>query len=313
MQTGKRSFASRGEAMAGNLEDKVVIVTGGGRGIGRAIAGACSAEGARVVVADRGLALDGSSPDPAVAEDAAAAIRSAGGEALAVTESVAEQAGAAAIIEAAIAHWGRLDGVVCCAGILRHRPFLELTESDFDAVIATHLKGHFLMYRAALTQMAEQGSGGSLIGIGSGYVMGDPARTPYRAAKAGIVALTKSVAMAGDEHKVRANVISPIADTRMTKASQLPIKAPPEDIAPMAVYLLSDRAAAISGEVFSVSGTSIGIWEDARERRSIRNPARWTQEEIEANMRWLTSDAQGIRSLAPPLPDSAKPTAEPAS
>ncbi|MCB2059535.1 MAG: SDR family oxidoreductase [Novosphingobium sp.] len=297
--------------MGANLESKVVIVTGGGRGIGRAIADACAEEGAKVVVADRGLALDGSSPDPAVAEEAASAIRAQGGEALAVTESVAVKAGADAIIDAAISEWGRLDGVVCCAGILRHRPFLELTESDFDAVIATHLKGHFLMYQAALSRMVQQGSGGSLIGISSGYVLGDPARTPYRAAKAGIVALTKSVAMAGAEHKVRANVISPIADTRMTQASQLPIKMPPEDVAPMAVYLLSDRAAGISGEVYGVSGTSIAIWEDPHERRSIRNPVRWTQDGIDANMAWLRAGVPDRQPPVPPLPETAQPIAEP--
>ena len=127
----------------------------------------------------------------------------------------------------------------------------------------------------------------------------------------GIGALRLHVAMAGAGHKVRANVISPIADTRMTQASQLPIQAQPEDVAPMAVYLLSDRAADISGEVYSVSGTSIAIWEDPRERRSIRNPSRWTQDEIEANIGWLRAGAPASQPPVPPLPDSAKPAAEP--
>ena len=194
---------------------------------------------------------------------------------------------------------------------MRHRPFLELTEADFDSVIAVHLKGHFLMYHAVLTAMVAQGNGGSLIGIGSGYVLGDPARAPYRTAKAGIIALTQSVALAGAEHGVRANVISPIAETRLTQASQLPIAAPPEDIAPMAVYLLSDRAAAITGEVFSVFGKRIGIWGEARETAEATQSARWTPDEIDAAMPGLIAGRQLRPNPSPPLPDSAKPMAQP--
>ena len=297
--------------MEASLDGKIVIVTGAGRGIGLAIAHGCAAQGARVVVADYGLALDGSSPDASVAEESAAAIRDAGGEALAVAANVARKEGASAIVEAALGEWGRIDGLACCAGILRHRPFLELTEEDFDAVIAAHLKGHFLMFQAVLAKMVGQGGGGSLIGIGSGYVMGDPARTPYRSAKAGIVALTKSVAMAGAEHGVRANVIAPIADTRMTRASQLPIEMAPEDIAPMAVYLLSDRACGISGEVFNVAGNTIGVWDDAREHGRIGNPHRWTQREIASRLPALMADRETAPFMVPQLPDSAKPSAAP--
>lgn len=297
--------------MTSSLPGKVVIVTGGARGIGRAIAFACAGQGAHVVVADYGLALDGSAPDASVAEDAARAIGSAGGEAIAIAANVARNEGAAAIVDAALAQWGRIDGLVCCAGILRHRPFLELTESDFDAVIATHLKGHFLMFQSVMKQMVKQGSGGSLIGFGSGYVMGDPARTPYRAAKAGVIALTKSVALAGIEHGVRANVISPIADTRMTKASQLPIAAQPEDVAPMAVYLLSDLAKDLTGEVFGVSGDTIAVWDDAHEHARVTNAARWTQADIAGRIDELMAGRDAGPSLAPPLPETAMPVAEP--
>jgi len=297
--------------MAAALEGKVIIVTGAGRGIGRAIAGGCAAEGARVAVADYGLAMDGSSPDPSVAEAAAGEIRDAGGEAIGVAGNVARAEGAGSIIGAALDKWGRVDGLVNCAGVLRHRPFLELTEADFDAVIASHLKGHFLMFHGVMTQMVKQGGGGSLIGISSGYVMGDPNRTPYRSAKAGIVGLTKSVAMAGVEHGVRANVIAPIADTRMTKASQLPIPWSPDDIAPMASFLLSDAGQGITGEVYSVHGNTISIWADAHEQRRVSNHARWTQAEIAAQIAWLRADAPAAMPPVPPVPDTARPQAEP--
>lgn len=293
------------------LDGKVIIVTGAGRGVGRGIAGGCAGEGARVVVADYGLAMDGSSPDPSVAEAAASEIRDEGGEAIGVAGNVARKDGADSIIAAALDKWGRVDGLVNCAGVLRHRPFLELTEADFDAVIASHLKGHFLMYHGVLTRMAKQGGGGSLIGISSGYVMGDPNRTPYRSAKAGIVGLTKSVAMAGVEHGVRANVIAPIADTRMTQASQLPITWSPDDIAPMAAFLLSDAAEGITGEVYSVHGNTISIWADAHEQRRVSNHARWSQAEIAAQIGWLRADAPSAMPPVPPVPETARPKAEP--
>ena len=297
--------------MTSELAGKNVIVTGAGRGIGRAIALGCAAAGARVVAADYGVEFDGSAPDPTIALGVADEIAMAGGEAIAVNANVASKAGADAIVDAVLSRWGRIDGLVCCAGIVRHRPFLELTEADFDSVIAVHLKGHFLMYHAVLTAMVAQGNGGSLIGIGSGYVLGDPARAPYRTAKAGIIALTQSVALAGGEHGVRANVISPIAATRLTAASRLPIESLPDDIAPMAVHLLSDRAIAVSGEVFSVFGKRIAVWGEASEQAEAVQAARWTPDHIAAAMPGLLAGRSNAPNPSPPVPDSARPQAEP--
>ena len=288
------------------LTGKTVVVTGAGRGIGRAIACAAATAGAKVVVADNGGGLHGGSASPDVAEEVVREIAAQDGEAVAVAESVATMEGARAIVDAGVRSWGRIDGVVCCAGILRHRPFLELSETDFDQVIATHLKGHFAIFQASLAAMVAGGNGGSLIGISSGYGQGDPARAPYRAAKAGIVALTKSVSLAGAEHGVRANVISPIANTRMTKSSALQFDSEPEDIAPMAVYLLSDRAMHITGEVFSVAGRTISVWADPHERKSARHHSRWQSDDIDGVISWLLHNPQSRGVVMPPLPESAR-------
>ena len=269
------------------LAGKVVIVTGGGRGIGRAIGISAAAAGARVAIADYGTALDGKITDTSVADAVAYEIVSSGGEAVGIRETVTTKIGANAIVECALLNWGRVDGVVCCAGILRHGNFLELTEADFDATIDTHIKGHFLMFQAAFAAMVERGNGGSLIGIGSGYLLGDAMRAPYRAAKAGVIALTKSVALAGKAHGIRANIISPIADTRMTQASGIQMDASPEDVSPTAVYLLSDRASEISGDVFTVSGRTISSWCEPVECRTANHFERWTQPALDQIMPWL--------------------------
>jgi NAD(P)-dependent dehydrogenase (short-subunit alcohol dehydrogenase family) len=274
------------------LDEKVVVVTGAGRGIGRAIALGAAAAGARVVVADHGLSLDGRDPSSEVAEAVVAEIAALGGAAVGVAGTVTAMTDAERMVEAAVDAWGHVDGAVCCAGILRHRPFLELSEEDFDAVIATHLKGHFTVFKAAFAAMVRQGAGGALVGISSGYVSGDPIRASYRSAKAAVIALTKSVALAGQEYGITANCISPVANTRMTEASGLRFESEPADIAPMAVYLLSDAARDLVGRVFSARGDTIATWREPEEERLIRTTGgRWTPEEIAAQMVWLNGGA----------------------
>ncbi len=282
------------------LDGKVVVVTGSGRGIGRAIAHGVAAAGAKVVVCDYGVSLTGREPSSEVAEKVVSEISAKGGEAVAVFDTVTTMAGGARMVQSGIDTWGRVDGVVCCAGVLRHRPFIEMSEGDFDGVIETHLKGHFTLFRAAFEAMVRQRTGGSLIGISSGYVHGDPLRASYRAAKAGVVALTLSAALAGAEHGITANCISPVANTRMTEASQLHFESEPEDIAPMAVYLLSGRGRGVTGKVFSVMGDTIGVWGDPEQVRLVRHTQRWTQDQIDEEMAWLR-DGVTASVETPPL------------
>ncbi len=286
----------------GALDEKVVVVTGGGRGIGRAIALHVGSEGGRVIVADTGVSLLGEDPVGRVAEEVASEIRSDGGNAMAFTEDIATIAGARAAVEKGRGAWDRFDGAVCCAGVLRHGPFTELTEEDFDLVIRTHLKGHFAMYQAGLKILAESGTRGSLVGITSGYISGDAYRAAYRAAKGGVVALTKSAALAAAPQGSRVNAIAPLANTRMTEASKLEFPSDPEDIAPLAVYLLSEDSANVNGEILSVAGCTLTSWTDPQPYRSARNPQRWRTDEVATAMSWLLE--RNVGSVPPPLPDS---------
>ena len=265
------------------LDQKVIVVTGGGRGIGQAVARAAAAAGACVVVADAGVALDGSAPSSEIAEQVVEEIRAAGGRAVAVTASVATLAGAREIIEAGLDTFGAVHGAVCCAGILRHRPLAEMSEEDWDAVIAVHLKGHFTIFREAIRAFPP--GAGSLVGLSSGYVLGDPDRANYRAAKAGVIALMQSAALLGEGTGFRANCISPRANTRMTEASGMVMDGNPDDVAPVALYLLSDLSVGVNGQVFSVMGAEIARWQGPLELPALRHPdGRWTPEDIDRHI-----------------------------
>lgn len=259
----------------GLLDAKVVIVTGAGRGIGRSIALAAATDGARVVVNDFGVTLQGRDPTSDVADAVVAEIVDAGGAAVANADSVSSVAGAQRIVQTAVDEWGRVDGVVTCAGIVWRQPFLETSEDDWDAVVDIHLKGTFAMFRVAAEAMALQGDGGSLVGISSGVLYGDADHASYRAAKAGIVALMMSVALAGEPHSIRANAIAPLADTRMTQ--NVGMEAPsPDDVAPLAVYLLSDLSQAVTGRVISIAGGRLATWKLPTEDAVHMRDGRWT-------------------------------------
>jgi len=269
------------------LEDKVVAITGGGRGIGRCIALDAAAAGAKVVVADYGVGMDGSAPSSEVADGVVAEIEAAGGEAIAAASDVGTMEGGQAVVEAAMDKYGRIDGAVCVAGILRERMLFNMAEEEFDDVVRVHLKGTFTVYKSAAAIMRKQEGGGSLIGFTSGvWALGSVAQANYSAAKGGIVSLTYSAAVGLERYGVRANAIAPVARTRMSAnvPMQLAENGDPEDISPMAVYLLSDRAGHITGQVYSVVGNKIAVWSQPKEVRSMYNDARWTPEVIDERL-----------------------------
>jgi NAD(P)-dependent dehydrogenase (short-subunit alcohol dehydrogenase family) len=267
------------------LEGKSIAVTGAGRGIGRAVALACAEAGASVVVNDYGVSIDGKDATSAIADEVVAEIKKAGGNAVANANSVAEMAGGASIVKSAIDAFGRIDGVVCVAGILRERMLFNMAEEDWDPVIATHLKGTFTVFRAAAAAMREQKSG-TLIGFTSGAFAGSVAQANYASAKGGIVSLVRSAAAGMHRYGVTANCIAPVARTRMSANVPMEIGGigDAEDIAPMVVYLLSDKARQITGQVYTVSGGKIAVWNQPVEARAMFKEGRWTPEEIEAKL-----------------------------
>jgi NAD(P)-dependent dehydrogenase (short-subunit alcohol dehydrogenase family) len=268
------------------LEGKTVAITGAGRGIGRAIALHAAEEGANVVVADFGVSADGTEPSSEVAQSVVHEIVAAGGHATAVAVDVSTMAGGHDVVQCALDTYGRIDGAVCVAGILRERMLFNMSEDEFDAVIRVHLKGTFTVYRAASAVMRKQESG-TLIGFTSGvWALGSTAQANYAAAKGGIVSLTYSAAVGLHRYGVTANVIAPIARTRMSAnvPMQLAENGDAEDVAPMAVYLLSDKAKHITGQVYTVVGGKIAVWSQPKEVRAMYNDSRWTPEQIDERL-----------------------------
>ena len=263
--------------MASHLDGKVVAVTGGGRGIGRGIALAAAGEGARVVVADYGGAVNRRADASSTAADAVVAeISAAGGQAVAAAEDVSTMEGGRRIVATAVDTYGGLDGMVTCAGITVTKYLWELEEQEWDDVIAVHLKGHFSCFQAAARVMMDQGSG-SLVSISSGAAMTSPPNlTAYSAAKAGVLGFTWSTANALGRYGITTNCVVPSAATRMSDSiygnaewlsdqvgetirSELAggTYRDPAHIAPTVVYLLSDHAREINGQVFQAKGYEI--------------------------------------------------------
>jgi NAD(P)-dependent dehydrogenase (short-subunit alcohol dehydrogenase family) len=263
------------------LAGKAIAVTGAGRGIGRAVAMACAAEGASVVVNDYGVSMAGEDPTSEVADAVVQEITDAGGTAIAVADSVTTMAGGERIVSTAVDKFGRIDGVVCVAGILRERMLFNMSEDEWDPVIETHLKGTFTVFRAAAAVMRQQKSG-TLIGFTSGAFGGSVAQANYSSAKGGIVSLVRSAALGLDKYGVTANAIAPIARTRMSDnvPAGLSEVGDPEDVAPMVVYLLGDDARNVTGQIYTAVGGRIAVWNQPAEVRDMKKDGRWSPAEI---------------------------------
>ena len=273
------------------VEGKVVVVTGAGGGIGRDIALAMAAHGAKVVVNDIGAALDGAGGSAAPAQQVVDEIRAAGGQAVPSTDSVADAASAARIVECAVESFGRIDAVVNNAGILRDRFFHKMSVDEWDSVLKVHLYGAYFTSRAAATHFKEQESGALVHMTSTSGLIGNFGQANYAAAKLGIVALSKSIALDMQKFRVRSNCIAPFAWSRMIGAIPTDTdeqrarvdkikQMTPAKVAPLAVYLASDAAAAVNGQIFSVRNNEISLISQPRPVRSIHRSEGWTPQSI---------------------------------
>ena len=278
----------------GVLEDKVAVITGAGRGIGRGEALLFAEQGAKVVVNDLGGEWDGTGRDSRPASRVVEEIASMGGEAVAHFEDVSEEAGARSLILTAFETWGRLDAVVNNAGILRDRMVFNMSVEEWDAVIKVHLRGHFLVTREACIHwrdLAKQGQQvrGAIVNTSStSGILGNPGQTNYGAAKAGIGAFSQIVAMEMGKYGVTCNAIAPGARTRMTEKTFGELEVPerafdqlaPENVAPLVAYLVSDAAADITGQVFGIQGGLIELYQGWHPVAALTKDDRWTPQEI---------------------------------
>jgi len=273
------------------LEEKVAVVTGAGRGIGREIALLMAAHGAKVVVNDLGGSERGEGADKAPAQQVVDEIEAAGGEAVASFDSVAEWSSAEKIVQAALDNFERIDIVVNNAGILRDVIFHKMTEADWDAVIAVHLKGSFNVSRAAATHFRKQIGGAYVHMTSTSGLIGNFGQANYAAAKLGIVGLSKSIALDMSRFEVRSNCISPFAWSRLigTIPTDDPAQAArvkkiqemtPAQIAPLAVYLGSDAAKEVTGQIFAVRKNEIFLMSQSRPIRSVQRDEGWTPESV---------------------------------
>jgi NAD(P)-dependent dehydrogenase (short-subunit alcohol dehydrogenase family) len=271
--------------------DKVVVLTGAGGGIGRGIAMALARAGAKVVANDLGVSLEGEGADATVVARLADELREAGGVAVANTDTVSTAAGAARIVQCALDHFGRIDAVINNAGNLRDRFFFNMSEQEWREVIDVHLHGAFFVSRAAAPHFREQRSGAYVHMTSTSGLIGNLGQANYSAAKLGVVALSKSIALDMARYGVRSNCIAPFAWSRMTDSIPAETdqerarveklkRMEPAKIAPMAVFLASDAAHDVNAQVFGVRANEIFLFSQPRPRRSVHRSEGWTPESI---------------------------------
>jgi len=288
-------------------EGRVVIVTGAGRGIGRAHAMEFARQGAKVVVNDIGAEADGNGRSTGPAQEVVDAILSMGGDAVANGDDVADFKGARRLIDTAIQRWGRLDVLVNNAGFLRDRMFVSTSEDEWDAVIRVHLKGHYCPTNHAAVYWRERAKAGErvdarIINTSSGAgLLGSVGQATYSTAKAGIAALTLVQAAELGRYGVTAKAIAPAARTRMTEAVFASTMARPEsgfdamapdNVAPLVVWLGSEEAKGITGQVFEVSGGVISVAEGWHEGPKVDRGTRWDPNELGSVVKDLVSKAR---------------------
>ena len=278
--------------MTNMLKDKVVLVTGAGGGIGREMALLAAKEGAKVVVNDLGGAVDGEgSGNVSPAQKVCDEIAKAGGKAVPNGDSVADPAGAERMIKTAVENFGRIDGIINNAGILRDRFFFKMSLEEWEAVINVHLSGSFFVSRAAANHFKDQQGGAYVHMTSTSGLVGNFGQANYSAAKLGIAGLSKSIALDMSKFGVRSNCIAPFAWSRMI--SSIPTQTDEErarvermkrmetnKIAPLAVYLLSDRATDVSGQIFGVRANEIMLFSQNRPIRTVHRGEGWTPDAV---------------------------------
>jgi NAD(P)-dependent dehydrogenase (short-subunit alcohol dehydrogenase family) len=281
------------------LEGKVAIITGAGRGIGRATALEMARLGARVLVNDYGVTRQGVAPDAGPAEAVAAEIRAAGGEAVADAGSVANWEGARGIIAHALDAFGRLDILVNNAGIYNPAPFPELEAEAVERMLAVHLKGTFACTQAAAPHLIRQGSGRVINLSSRAGLWGRPGHADYGAAKAAIMGFTFVVARELHEHGITVNAVAPAAETRMWDipppvrdlmakwpyaGESISERSTPEDVAAVIAFLASGEAAGISGQIVSITGEILGVWSPPSVDHTVVLPGGWRPETVREHL-----------------------------